>query len=102
MTWIFIGIERLLAGHTDCIVSISESQRKELVETYRIAPSEKVVSIRLGFDLEPFLSVQKREESLRTTLGYAAKTALVGWVGRLTTIKSPELFLDCAELIHAQ
>jgi glycosyltransferase involved in cell wall biosynthesis len=26
----------------------------------------------------------------------------VGWVGRLTTIKAPELFLDCAGLIYGQ
>src|SRR5437899_2399656 len=45
--------ERLLAGVTDCIVTISPSQRADIVERFRIAPSPRVVVVPLGLDLRP-------------------------------------------------
>ena len=96
VTRIFLAIERFLACHTDRIVAVSESQKQELAEVYRIAPAEKISVIPLGFDLEPFLGVNGRVGTLRSSLHCNAETFLVGWVGRLTTIKDPDLFLSCA------
>jgi glycosyltransferase involved in cell wall biosynthesis len=96
VTAIFLEIERFLAKHTDCIIAISESQRKELVETYRIAPAEKVVTIPLGFDLEPFLSLDGKGGDLREELASNSGQPLIGWIGRLTAIKSPTSIIDCA------
>ena len=102
VTRLFLAIERFLAGHTDCIVAISESQKKELVETYKVAPADKVVSIALGLDLETFMGVSGHEGSLRASLGCGPDSTLVGLVGRLTAIKAPELFLESAALIHGE
>ncbi len=96
VTRIFLAIERLLARHTDRIIAISESQKRELVEVYRIAPAEKVSVIPLGIDLDPFLKVQNRDGALRCSIQCEADSFLVGWVGRLTAIKDPELFLASA------
>ena len=101
VTRLFLTVERFLSRHSDCIVAVSESQRKELVEVYRIAPAQKVVTIPLGFDLRPFLQVNGQEGSFRTLLGYGPDTTLVGWIGRLTPIKAPGVFLDCATLLRA-
>ena len=92
LTRIFLAIERFLGRHTDCIIAISGSQRKELVETYRIAPPEKVVTIPLGFNFEPFL---------RINAACSREPALVGWIGRMTAIKAPALFLQSAVRIRA-
>jgi glycosyltransferase involved in cell wall biosynthesis len=100
LTRIFLSIERFLGRHTDCIIAISCSQRKELVETYRIAPPEKVVTIPLGFDFDRFLRVNGHEGSLRTAAGCSREAALVGWIGRMTAIKAPALFLDAAVRIQ--
>jgi glycosyltransferase involved in cell wall biosynthesis len=100
-TRIFLAIERFLGCHTDCIIAISRSQRQELVETYRIAPPNKVVTIPLGFDLEPFLQVSGPDGALRATVGCGRQAALVGWIGRITAIKAPILFLESALLIRA-
>jgi glycosyltransferase involved in cell wall biosynthesis len=102
VTRIFLMFERFLARHSDCIVAVSESQRKELVETYHIAPAQKTAVIPLGFDMNPFLGVNGREGSLRRSLAYGPDTALVGWIGRLTPIKAPGSFLHSAALVHAQ
>lgn len=100
LTRIFLAVERFLGRRTDCIIAVSESQRKELSETYRIAPPDKVTTISLGFDLERFLAVNGHEGSLRASVGCDSQAALVGWVGRMTAIKAPDLFLESAARIH--
>jgi glycosyltransferase involved in cell wall biosynthesis len=99
VTRAFLIIERVLARQTDCIIAISESQRQELTETYRIAPPHKVVVVPLGVDLAPFLEVKSPHGELRTALQCQPSTPLVGWVGRFTAIKAPELFLHCVPLV---
>lgn len=101
LTRIFLAIERFLGRHTDCIIAISSSQRKELVETYRIAAPDKVVTIPLGFDLDRFLRIDGHEGSFRTAPGCSSESALVGWIGRMTAIKDPALFLESAVRIRA-
>jgi glycosyltransferase involved in cell wall biosynthesis len=101
LTRIFLAIERFLGRHTDCIIAVSSSQRKELVETYRIAPRDKVVTIPLGFDLDRFLGVNGHDGSIRAAAGCSRAAALVGWIGRMTAIKAPAVFLDSAVRIRA-
>ena len=96
VTRIFLCIERFLARHTDRIIAVSSSQKQELAQVYRIAPAEKISVIPLGFDLDCFLVGNGRVGTFRNSLGCGPDTFLVGWVGRLTAIKDPELFLQCA------
>src|ERR1700733_6131621 len=96
VTRVFLCIERFLARHTDCIIAVSDSQKQELAQLYRIAPAEKISVIPLGFDLGPFLAVDRRIGTFRNSLGCGTDTFLVGWVGRLTAIKDPGLLLQCA------
>lgn len=102
MTRILLIVERFLAAHSDRIVAISESQKRELVNTYRIAPAEKVVNIPIGFDLDQFTSIDHGEGSFRRSLACAPETKLIGWIGRLTAIKAPGLFIDCTELLNSE
>ena len=98
-TRVFLTIERFLARHTDCIVALSESQRRDLTEVYKVAPAEKVTTIALGFDLDPFLAVDGYSGALRDEFRTGKQAPLVGWVGRLTGIKSPKTFVNCAGLL---
>ncbi len=99
VTRAFLVVERFLARHTDRIIAISASQKHELAEVYRIAPAEKISVIPLGFDLGPFLAINGRDGALRQSLDCSTDTFLVGWVGRLTAIKDPDLFLSSARLL---
>lgn len=99
-TRIFLAIERFLAKRTDCIVAISDSQRRELMEVYKVAPADKVVTIPLGVDLDPFLRVNGHGGVLRSELGISKAQPVVGWVGRLTAIKSPLSMIECAALLR--
>jgi glycosyltransferase involved in cell wall biosynthesis len=102
VTRIFLCIERFLARHTDCIIAVSDSQKQELAQVYRIAPAEKISVIPVGLDLGPFLAVTGRIGTFRNSLGCATDTFLVGWVGRLTAIKDPDLFFNCAHLLDGR
>jgi glycosyltransferase involved in cell wall biosynthesis len=93
-------IERLLARTTDRIVAISESQSKELTGKYKIARNDKVVTIPLGFNIDPFLNVEKNDPSSSLSETISTDTVRIGWIGRFTAIKAPELLLDCACLVR--
>jgi glycosyltransferase involved in cell wall biosynthesis len=91
-TKVVIAIERWLARHTDCIIALSEAQRHELVEIFHIAPAEKVSIVPLGFALERYLDAGISKS--HTPGGH--ESPLIGWVGRLTAIKDPEVFIQSA------
>jgi glycosyltransferase involved in cell wall biosynthesis len=96
-TKIIIAIERFLARFTHTIIAVSESQKKELVETYRIAPAHKVRVIPNGFDLEQFLKLKPMLHDKKWK-GKKNRVA-VGIVGRLALVKNHELFFKfCDEL----
>jgi glycosyltransferase involved in cell wall biosynthesis len=96
----FVGIERLLARWTDRVITISPSQHHDIVQVYRIAPPDKVVVVPLGFDLRPFAGVGSAERRAgRSALGVPQGVPLVGFVGRLTFIKNPALFVSSAQRV---
>lgn len=95
----FVWVERILGLATDAIIAISESQKKELTERFRIAPLSKVVTLELGFNLTPFLSSSSKRGLFRKSIGVSPNTALVGIVGRLVPIKNHVMFLEAAARI---
>lgn len=95
---IFVLVERGIGRMTDVIIAISGSQKKELVEKYRIAPAPKVKVIELGFDLRPFLTADRRRGQFRNRLDLPGETILIGIIGRLVPIKNHRMFLDAARI----
>jgi glycosyltransferase involved in cell wall biosynthesis len=91
----FLIIEKILGRlGTDRIVVISEQQRAEINEQFRVGQGHKFSVIRLGLDLSVFRDWQLRGHSLRNELGLAPEDILVGIVGRLTEVKNHKLFLN--------
>ncbi len=95
----FVLVERVIGRMTDVIIAISESQKKELVEAYRIAPASKTKVIELGFDLNPFLRAHKHRGRFRRRIGVDDETVLIGIIGRLVPIKNHGMFLDAAKIL---
>lgn len=93
-TRVFMWIERALARFTDRIVVISPLQKKDICERYRIAGSDKVRMVPLGFDLSPFRA--EGAHRTRTPTG----PFVVGIVGRLTPIKNHRLLLEAAKALQ--
>jgi glycosyltransferase involved in cell wall biosynthesis len=99
-TRVYIGLERLMARLSDRIVTISASQQRDIAHVYRIASPDKVVVVPLGFDLTAFADAKRTAgEQLRTALGLSADVPLVGFVGRLTGVKNPALFVEAARYV---
>lgn len=89
------AVERALAVVTDRVVAIAEQQRREIVDTYRIASAGKVTVVPLGLDLGALLSLAPGAPSLRDELGLTRDDIVFGFVGRLVPIK------DVPSLIEA-
>jgi len=87
--------ERSLAKITDRIVTISSTQRDDIVGRFSIAPASRTVTIPLGLDLEPLLSQPLPAPTRRRELGLGEDDPVIGYVGRFVPIK------DLATLIEA-
>jgi glycosyltransferase involved in cell wall biosynthesis len=90
----FIQAERFLARKSDIIIAISDLQKKELVEDYKIAPEEKFRLIRLGLDLDKFQQDYcAKRKKFREEFGLQEDEIAIGIIGRLVPIKNHNLFL---------
>jgi glycosyltransferase involved in cell wall biosynthesis len=100
-TLIYKIIERYLAKHSTKIIAISPIQKKELSEKYKIASSEKIDVISLGFDLDKFTQDMDHKRVLfREKYKIPSQKIVLGIVGRLVPIKNHFLFIDIlAELL---
>ena len=95
-TRMFLTIERALARwNTHRIVVLSEQQRREIHETYRIGRAEQFVVIPLGIAPHPAfghpLPAERGEGSF-----------VVGIVGRIAPIKNHDMFLRVAERLRGE
>lgn len=93
-TSVFINIERLMARFSTGIIAISEEQKRELTELYKICAPDKVATIPLGFDLSRFSKDQPNlRNKFRNRYNISDDTLTIGIVGRLVPIKNHPLFL---------
>jgi glycosyltransferase involved in cell wall biosynthesis len=95
-TRVFIYIERALALVCQKIIIISRRLKDDIVRTYRIIPEKKAAVIPLGFDFDTFTTNGSGPRRFRREIGVGPGEKLVGIVGRLTTIKNHDLFLEAA------
>lgn len=103
VTETFRHIEQYYAKHSSAIVAISELQKMELSEIYKIAPAEKFRVIPLGFDLNRFQEQQDaKREVFRKKYGLADDDIAVSIVGRLVPVKNHTLFIDAIAQVKQQ
>ena len=96
-TSVFLTIERLLARLiTDRILVVSEQQKAEINQAFRVGRRDQFRVVRLGLDLGIFANHESRRARFREELGIENDVTLVGIVGRLTEIKNHEMFLQTA------
>jgi glycosyltransferase involved in cell wall biosynthesis len=93
-TKFFIQTERYLGRKSDAIVAISDQQKRELVQDFRIAPEEKFRVVPLGFDLDRFRTAQEEKRiKLRSEFGVKDYEVAIGIIGRLVPVKNHTLFM---------
>lgn len=96
----FIAIERALARFcTDRIITISNQQRREINEQFKVGRAAQFEVISLGIDFE---ETKSRRGPLRAELGIGDATPLIGVVGRLCEIKNHALLLESLARLKRQ
>ena len=101
-TALFLSIERWLALCTDRIVVISEQQRRELSQHYRIGRPEQYQVIPLGLDLQEGQVTDGCGGAFRRELGLKETDLLVGVVGRLSPVKNHGMLLEAAAMLYRE
>lgn len=97
---LIVLFERYLATKTNAIIAISDLQKKELVEVYKIAPSKKIFTIPLGFSLEKYSKNQSKKRVLfREKYGFDTNEIIIGIIGRVVPIKNHKMFVEVASII---
>jgi len=97
-TAIYKNVERRMAKKSDVIIAISKIQKHELTSVHKIAPSEKVEVVNLGFDLERFnLNKEDNRKEFRTKFKIDDNEAAVGIIGRLAPIKNHDFLFEIVE-----
>jgi glycosyltransferase involved in cell wall biosynthesis len=101
-TRMFLEIERYLAKRTTSIIALSESQKNELTDVFKVAPSSKFNIVPLGFDLSRFEENQEaKRNAFRELYGLDDDEIAIGIIGRLVPVKNHTLFLEALrQVIH--
>ena len=98
-TALFLFVERVLAVFSKYILVVSEAQKREIVDRYKIAPAGKVRVMPLGLELEKFSSIERGAGKFRAELGVPDGCLAIGIVGRLVPVKNHRMFLEaCRKL----
>ncbi|GIV25520.1 MAG: glycosyl transferase [Bacteroidia bacterium] len=102
-SWLYRQIEAFLARLTHRIIALSERQKQDLVERFRIAPPDKVVVIPLGFELERLDRYDPHQvAAFRSTWqGQEEGALLLGWIGRMVPIKRVDRLLKAFAQVRA-
>jgi glycosyltransferase involved in cell wall biosynthesis len=99
-TSVFLQLERQLARRTDALVAVSPAIRRELLQDFGIGRPDRFHVVPLGFSLEPLAAIDDdARRRARVELDIAASAPVVTWVGRLTAIKQPQVFVEMAQLV---
>ena len=101
ITRFYIFIERFLAKKSTKIIAISNLQKEELVNKFKIAPANKFDVVSLGFDLDKFKENQYlKRKSFRKEFNIIDDEIAIGIVGGLAPIKNHKLFIESINFIR--
>ena len=103
ITKTFLNIERYLAQKTSTIVAISELQKRELSQVFKVAKDDKFEVIPLGLDLRKFAEGKEYKRSkFRSQHNIPKNYIVIGIVGRLVPIKNHYLIIDAIQYIKSK
>lgn len=94
-------VEHILAKMTDRIIAISDYEKESAIENH-ICKSEKLKVIYNGIDMAEYEKNIERFEISRPDLDIPENAYVIGFVGRLTKQKAPDVFIRAAAQIKQQ
>ncbi len=94
LLWLYGALDRRILRHFSAVVAVSDDVTKRLL-TSGVA-ADRIHFIRNGIDLRPFTNAAPSLRHLALPQGL-----LVGWIGRLTYDKGPDIFLRSIARVRA-
>ncbi len=98
-TRLVVLAERFVAPLSDRIVLLTGRSLDDHVSR-GIGPRDRLRAISPGIDLSRYGPDPARRRRLRRRMGVSDGTPVIGWAGRLTMIKAPEVFLEAAGILR--
>jgi len=93
----FVNIERYLAKRSSGIIAISQKQKDELANVYKICNEDKITIIPLGLDLDKFRKDQdEKRMNFRQRYNIQPDEIAIGIIGRIVPVKNHTLFVAAA------
>jgi glycosyltransferase involved in cell wall biosynthesis len=96
LVWMYGVVDRIVLRRYQAVVAVSDEVKRRLIDA-GVAPS-KIHFIRNGIDLRPFAAAKPSLRNLAAT----PEALLVGWVGRLTHDKGPDIFLRALAQLRSE
>lgn len=85
-------VERTLGKITTAAIALSNNQKTELVEEYKIFPATKIKIVQLGFDFDEITNPVSLRQAFREEYSLQPDDVAIGIIGRIVPIKN-HLFL---------
>lgn len=96
---LFIYIEKSVSKWTDVLVTVSNLNKKKIVDL-KISNESKIHNIYSGIDLDLFKN--KKDLSFRKKLNISSDKILIGSVGRLSYQKDPITMINAFKIVSDQ
>lgn len=95
----YVLLEKELAKKTDILIALSQNQKIDLTENYKIATDEKVKVIPLGLDLKKYtFDKETKRKKVRQEFNILDDIFVFSLVGRIAPIKNHKLAIDAAKI----
>ncbi len=102
-TRVFLEIERYLGKRSSAIITLSDIQKRELVDDFNIAPEELFHIVPLGFNLAKFTEDnESKRAAFRSEWNVSDDEIAIGIVGRLVPVKNHALFFKAIKKVCEQ
>ena len=89
---------KLLRKRAHLFIAVSKATEKQLADYSKIEP-ERIKVVYNAVDLEKFTSKSELRQSIRNELEIASDDIVIGFVGRLSYVKGPDILLDAFKLL---
>jgi glycosyltransferase involved in cell wall biosynthesis len=91
---LIVFLDRLSARKTDVIISLSESQKRELVDLYHISTEKLIKVIPLSIAQKAADFTEAKAKAFKQRWKIPDEVIVVSQVGRITKVKNNQLLLD--------
>lgn len=99
-SWIFLQIERVLAGLTDRLIALTDAERRDHLDR-GVGRRNGFAVIPSGIDLDRFRQVRERRGS-KERFGCPDESIVIGSVGWLTDVKGHRFLVDAVAALRRQ